>query len=113
MAGGGGEEGPEQWHTDGQVDRHRRGRMGAEVAAPGQGLSSQPAEKPQGGERVIGPLSPCLVFVSWGLWQYWALTLSRPVRHAGTGRPGSTGALWGPLLGTQEAERVGRARPRE
>lgn len=113
MAGGGGGEGPEQWHTDGQVGRYRRGRIGAEVAAPGQGSSSRAAEKPQGGERVIGPLRPCLVFMSCGSWQSWAVSLSRPVRHAGTGRAGSTGALWGPLLGTQEAERVGRARPRE
>lgn len=58
MAGGGGREDPEWCCTDGQVERHGRE---AEVATRGQA-----AEKPQEGDRAMGPLSPCLVvFMSW------------------------------------------------
>lgn len=39
MARGGGRENPEQRLRDGQVDRHRTGRMGSEVASQGQGPS--------------------------------------------------------------------------
>ena len=67
MAGGGGREYPEQWYRHGWMDRHRRGSMGAEEATQGQGPRTQAAEKPQGGDKVMGPLSPCLVgVISWG-----------------------------------------------
>lgn len=85
--------------------------MGAEVATRGQA-----AEEPQGGDAVMGPLNPCLVVVFTSGGSMAALGLSHRLGLSptcGTGRPGSTGALWGPLLGTQEAERVGRTRPRE
>lgn len=44
------------------------GRMGAEMATLGQGPSGWTEEQPQGENRAMGPLSPCLimVFTIWG-----------------------------------------------
>lgn len=44
MAGGGGRENSEQRLRDAQVDRHRTGRMGSEVATQGQGPSDSADE---------------------------------------------------------------------
>lgn len=42
--------------------------MGAEVAVLGQGPSGWTDEQPQGRDRAVEPLSPCLVvvFIRWG-----------------------------------------------
>lgn len=44
MAWGGGRENSEQQLRDAQVDRHRTGRMGSEVATQGQGPSDSADE---------------------------------------------------------------------
>lgn len=90
--------------------------MGVEVAALAQGPRGWSDEQPQGGDRVMGPLSSCLimVFIRWGSMAVLSCQiLFRPVLQAGIGSPGSAGALWGPLLGTPEAEGMGRAGQRK
>lgn len=82
--------------------------MGAEMATLGQGPSGWIDEQPQGGDRAMGPSSSCLI--RWGSTAALSCQiLFRPVLQAGSGSPGSAGALWGPLLGTPEADGVGRA----
>lgn len=72
--------------------------MGVEMATLGQGPSGWIDEQPQGGDRAMGPSSSCLimVFIRWGSTAALSCQiLFRPVLQAGSGSPGSAGALWG------------------
>lgn len=97
----------DKWTDSGRVEWGGGGHSG-----PG-GWSE---EQPQGGDRVMGPLSSCLIMVSisWGSMTVLSCRiLFRPVLQAGISSPGSAGALWGPLQGTPEAEGTGRAEKAE